>query len=211
FHFFPNQPAPVALIQSIQQSLDPLPGLQPLADVRVLFTLLRRAEHLPSLLFAQVRFVHQRPDLPLSQHVPAFIHRNLVKPGAECRALAKALQREIRFHEDLLRDIFDVLAPPHNPTGYRKYPMLVPPDQFLKGLLVLALRPPHQLPVVGSFDRMNSTTPPSLRRDGCVQGLCFWDVCHRFLVTPLSPDCLALHPCFVWPLESLYLLLFLLL
>src|SRR5438128_1421855 len=37
--------------------------------------------------------------------------------------------------------------------------MLVPPDELLKRLLVLPLRPPHQFAVVGSLDRRNMAIP----------------------------------------------------
>src|SRR5207244_10967052 len=75
-----------------------------------------------------------------------------------------------------------LLAPPYNPSVYVKSAMLVPPDELLKPLLVLPLRPPHQFAVVGSLDRRNTASRPLGL--GSTQGLWFWDVCHGFLVTP---------------------------
>ena len=183
FHLFQDQHQPVPLIQSIEQPFQALPRLQPIADIRLVFALLRGTDHLPSLLLAQVRFVHQRPDLPLSQHVPAFVDRDLVQPGSECRSLIKPLQRKVRFHEDLLRDVFYVLAPPDDPSGYSKYAMLMPPNQLLKRFLILMLSPPHQFAVVSRVRWTGNTSSSGLRRGKRLQGPCFWDACHGFLVT----------------------------
>jgi hypothetical protein len=55
----------------------------------------------------------------------------------------------------LLRNVFHVLFVPQNSTCYCKDAVLVPPDKYLERLLVIMLRPPHQLSVI---------SPPSFVR-----------------------------------------------
>src|SRR6266850_1236367 len=164
FHFFQDQHQPVPFIQSFQQPLHALPGFDLLADIGL---------------------VHQGSNLLLSQQVPALIHRDLIKPGAECRSLIKSLQREIRLNKNLLSDIFHVLAPSQNPACHCKHAVLMTPDKFLKRLLVLLLRAANQLAVVCRAGGLGSTPPRSSHRGGRVQRLHFWDARHRVLVTAI--------------------------
>jgi hypothetical protein len=80
--------------------------------------------------------------------------------------LVKPFQRKIRLYENLLRDVFHVFAPSQDPTRHGKYPVLVSPYQFFKRLLVLALRPPHQFPVVLTSGRLENAPPYYRRREG---------------------------------------------
>src|SRR6266403_65579 len=184
FHFFQYQHQPVPLIQSFQQALHVLPGFEPLADIRPRVLFVPGCDHLPGLFLAQIGLVHQGPHFLLPQQVPTFIHRDLIQPGAECRSLVKFLQREIRFNENLLRDIFHVLAPSQYSSCYGKHPVLVPPDKLLKRFLVLSLRLSNQFAVRRCADRLGSMPPCGSRSRGRVERLHFWDACHRDLVTP---------------------------
>src|SRR5882724_6857934 len=192
FHFLQNQHQPVSLIQSFQQSLHALPRFEPFADVRRLAPLFLRSLDHPRLFLAQIRFVNQGPHLLFPQQVPALIHRDLIKPGTERRPLVKPLQRKIRLHEHLLRNVFHVFAPSQDPAGHRKHPVLVAPNQLFKRLLVLRLRPPDQFPVVRLSCRLENTPFGCRRRNGRAERLYFWDACHRHLVTaiiPRLPEC----------------------
>jgi hypothetical protein len=128
------------LIQSLQQPLHSLSRLQLLADIGFRHLPFPDGFELPRLIFAQVGFIDQWPGFLFSQQVPAFIHRNLVQPGAERRPLIEPLQRKIRFHKNLLRDILHILTPPENSPGDRENSMLMAPDELFKRLFVVALR-----------------------------------------------------------------------
>src|SRR6266436_5239799 len=127
FHFFQYQHQPVPFIQSLQQALDALAGFDPLADIRSRILFFPGRDDQSGLFLAQIGFVHQGPNLFLSQHVPALIHRDLIEPSAECRSLIKSLQRKISLNKNLLGDIFHILAPPQDSTRNRKYTVLMPP------------------------------------------------------------------------------------
>src|SRR5258706_5068844 len=185
FHFFQDQHQPVPFIQSFQQPLHALPGFDLLADIRPGVHFFPRRNDLPGLFLAQIGLVHQGSNLLLSQQVPALIHRDLIKPGAECRSLIKSLQREIRLNKNLLSDIFHVLAPSQNPACHCKHAALMTPDKFLKRLLVLLLRAANQLAVVCRAGGLGSTPPRSSHRGGPGQRLHFWGARHRVLVTAI--------------------------
>src|ERR1700676_554098 len=120
--------------------------------------------------------------------MPAFIHGDLVQPGAERRALIKALQREVRLQENLLGYIFDVHLISKNTSSHREPPPLVAAHQLLIRALIVGLRPRYQLPVVVPA---RAVYCPGLRR--CFGlCLCFWDARHSFSVTLISPNLIAL-------------------
>src|SRR5437016_4175835 len=102
FHFLQDQHQPVTFIQSFQQTLHVLPRFHLFADIRSRVLLIRRRDDQPGLFLAQVGFKYQGPNLLLSQQIPAFIHRDLIQPSAECRPLIKPLQRKIRLYKNLL-------------------------------------------------------------------------------------------------------------
>src|SRR6267378_517379 len=185
FHFFQDQHQPVPFIQSFQQPLHALPRCDALTDIRpgVLFFPCRH-DH-PGLFLAQIGFVHQGSNLFFPQQVPALIHRDLIKPGAECRSLIKSLQREIRFNKNLLGDIFHVLAPSQDTARHCKYAVLMTPHQFLKRLLVLSLRPANQFAVGRRASKLGGARRYVPHRGGQVERLHFWDARHRFLVTAI--------------------------
>src|SRR6266481_246078 len=185
FHFFQDQHEPVPFIQSLQQALDAFPGFDPLADVRPRILFFPRCNHQSGLFLAQIRLVHQGPNLFLSQHAPALIHRDLIQPGAECRSLIKPLQREVGLNENLLRDVFHVLAPSQYSTCHRKHAVLVPPDKLFKRLLVLSLRATNQFTVVRRGGGLRAVPLGGCHHRGWVERLHFWDARHRDLVTAI--------------------------
>src|SRR6266849_1479618 len=67
FHFFQDEHQPVPLIQSFQQPLHVLPRFHLLADIRSGISFFPRRDDLSSLFLAQIRLVHQGPNLLLSQ------------------------------------------------------------------------------------------------------------------------------------------------
>src|SRR5208282_5906243 len=122
----------VALVESFQKVLDAFAGLKPVADVRPAAPFFFGGEHLPGLLFAQVRLINQWPDFFLSQQIPALVHGDLVQPSAEGRSLIEFFQREISLYKNLLRNVLDILAAPQNPASHGKYPVLVAPYELFK-------------------------------------------------------------------------------
>ena len=102
------------------RSLYLLSRLQCVADIWRWRRPFFRCAKLPRLIFAQIRFINERPHFPFPQQVPAFVHRDLVQPRAERCSLIKSLQRKVSLHENLLRDILDILALPQNSAGHRR-------------------------------------------------------------------------------------------
>src|ERR1051326_2667727 len=87
------------------------------------------------------------PNFFLTKILPALVHRDLVQPRAESRALVEAFQRQIRFYERLLGYIFDILITPQYSANDGKQALLVHPHQILISGWVPGLRAPYELPL----------------------------------------------------------------
>src|SRR5580700_5695714 len=139
FDFFQNQHQAVALVKPFQEILDSLARFKSVADIRPAAAFFFGGDHLPGLLFAQVRLVNQGPHFFLSQQIPALVDGNLIQPSAESRPLVELLQREIRLNKNLLRNVLHILATPENTAGDGKDAVLMPAQELFKSLLVFAL------------------------------------------------------------------------
>src|SRR5208283_1141614 len=197
-HFLQHQHRSVAFLQALQQLLHPLPPRQLLARIWVPVGNLFCRLVLPRLFLAQVHLQHQRPHFPLPQQVPTFVQRDLVQPRTERRPLIEPFQRKVRLQEDLLGYVFHVLPVPQYPSSHREHPALVLPDQALEGLLVPVLGAPDEFPVFAAPSRLRHRLL-RIRQPGERHGLCFWDVCHRYLVTLFLGICPARPQSFQQP------------
>ena len=71
FHFLQNQHQAVAFVKPFQEILDSLARFKSVADIRPPAAFFLGGDHLPGLLFAQVRLVNQGPYFFLPQQIPA--------------------------------------------------------------------------------------------------------------------------------------------
>src|SRR5258706_5988314 len=143
FYFLQDQHHTVAFVQAFQQALDLLLGLELVQNILgATFNPFCDAELL-GLLLAEIGFIQKRPNLLLSQQIPALVDGNFIEPSAKGGALVETLQREIGLHQDLLGDVLDVFAAAEDSAGNGKNAMLVAMDQLFVGLLVSTLGAPN--------------------------------------------------------------------
>jgi hypothetical protein len=77
--------------------------------------------------------------------VPAFIHRNFIQPGAECRPKIKPLNRKESLRKSLLRYVLHIFTAAQYPAHNSEYPVLMCFDEFLVRADIALLGTPHNL------------------------------------------------------------------
>jgi transcriptional regulator with XRE-family HTH domain len=132
-----------------------------------------------NLLFREIGLVKERPHFLFPQIIPAFVHRNLVEPRGKRGALVESLERDVRLHENLLRDVLYVFSPAEDAAYEGENAMLVAADEFLESRVV---------PILGLSDEaavfFRTGAPREWNGDRCcLRCHGFWDVTHAILVT----------------------------
>src|SRR6202035_3396236 len=83
FYFFQNKHHAIAFVQALQEELHLLLGFEFVRNVLGVARTSFGGAELLGLLFAEIRFIQKRPNLLLSQQIPALINGNFVQPSAK--------------------------------------------------------------------------------------------------------------------------------